>query len=321
MKLFRSWIQWNLLPFQIFKIIWRDTKSRWPFPAVFKSYKHVTKHPQGANKCFIKLMSLIIIILALMFRKRKKKQKKTQENLKGREKSECAKLQVCVERFSNRFSRTEKVKVSFESNYHSSRRLSICCFTAPSERKSIKTHLISINSPIQFRFQQLHNSHNNFSFSFFKHRKIPIKNIKENNFKGKHAARAAFFAICALAFYQLICNCFIVLSLPMFLTANNCFASVQFLSSRKYIKGDFSRCFDLQPTRFTLYSTMSLNLSILIGTQFAATDCQQQNLFCSPRSFVYETIFCLCAWISKESFQLFSRWELSTLRQPDDVID
>jgi hypothetical protein len=27
--------------------------------------------------------------------------------------------------------------------------------------------------------------------------KIPIKNIEENNFKGKHAARAAFFAICA----------------------------------------------------------------------------------------------------------------------------
>lgn len=95
------------------------------------------------------------------------------------------------------------------------------------------------------------------------------------------------------------------------LTANNCFASVQFLSSRAAaalicnIQKEISRA--LWSSADTIHIVFddvafSLNLSILIGTQFAATDCQQQNLFCLHRSFVYETIFCLCAWISKESF-------------------
>lgn len=96
------------------------------------------------------------------------------------------------------------------------------------------------------------------------------------------------------------------------LTANNCFASVQFLSSRAAalicnIQKEISRA--LWSSADTIHIVFddvafSLNLSILIGTQFAATDCQQQNLFCLLRSFVYETIFCLCAWISKESSRL-----------------
>lgn len=114
-------------------------------------------------------------------------------------------------------------------------------------------------------------------------------------FKGEHAAvgllSREIYLRSSLAFYQLICNCFIVLC--RFLTANSkqllCFCAVSLSSVYIYVhtKGDF-RCLIFSRHDSHCIRDAALNLSILIGTQFALI----VNSDCFFRLFNF-CVFCL----------------------------
>lgn len=184
----------------------------------------------------------------------------------------------------------------------------------------------------------------NFSITKWKHftrlhpRSCLFKNTEKNSnkkiieaksFKGEHAAREAslsraIYFRAHFAFYQLICNCFIVSFFNSTAMLTIAWASVKFffLAHRAvniYVdtKGDFA--FDLQPTTIHIVFAMlqlsaaSLNLSILIGTQFALI----VNVFLS---FSFVQLMCLLftticfakasnTWISRRfNAMLFDFW-------------
>lgn len=105
----------------------------------------------------------------------------------------------------------------------------------------------------------------------------------------------AIYLRAPLAFYQLICNCFIVLC--RFLTATGkqlllCSFSHRGPCSYMYIQKEIlHRLIFSRHDSHCIRDVASLNLSILIGTQFAR-DCQPESLF-SFRLFSFCVSFCL----------------------------
>lgn len=145
-----------------------------------------------------------------------------------------------------------------------------------------------------------------FVFPFKAPEKIPIKilKLKKSRFQRRTCrpgfSRSDIFAR-SLAFYQLICNCFIVFC--RFLTATRGTIASASVQSTAHIC-TYKRRFLVWSSPDTIHIVFamllppltSLNLSILIGTQFAPIVNQNLSFLISfvARSFVYETICLAC---------------------------